>query len=965
MYLRNDIAATSSPLLTFSNGAVDIVAVHSSVENIVIAVIYRRPDDSTHNRPSNNHHFKPAIMALQNSINAISSTPDIIIGGDFNLPHTQWPDCAPMQSCPREEKEMTETLHNFSNELLLSQLVNKATHYQGNILDLVLTNNSDLVSDIEIQPSLRSISHHNLINISTQYKAPINIASVKPQRLSPLDKYNYHNKDTDWQAMKQSLGNNDWEEILRDKQPTEILDILYEKLLNCTESNVPLRQQPKNNQLSRSQRERNNLTRKRRRINKQYQKATSVGKKTKLYNELINIEIKLQKLANNSAQYKEKKACEAIQSNSKFFFSYANQKRKVKTSIGPLLNKATKNMTTDSKEMAELLADQYDSVFSKPSPEPQFLNPNVSQTIQEINITPEEIIDAIKELRPSSASGPDGVPAILLRNCSTELALPLSILWREIFRSSNIPEKLKFSLIPPIHKGGSKSEPANYRPVALTSHIIKVLEKVVRNKLVDFLESNGHMNDNQHGFRSGRSCLTQLLKHHDQIISLMEQHQNVDVVYLDFSKAFDKVDHNIVLAKAHNMGVQGKLLDWIREFLTNRKQSVVVNGSISSPRPVISGVPQGSVIGPLIFLILISDIDHNTLHSLIASFADDTRATKGLANETDAVDLQEDLFHIYQWSVTNNMEFNDLKFELLRYGTNTELKHNTSYISPTFKLIEEKDAVKDLGVTLSSDATFKQHINNVIESAKNMCSWILRTFTTRQKDVMITLYKSLVRPILEYASALWSPINKGDIQKLEQIQQSFIRKIKGISKDYHIALKQLNLYSLERRRERYIIIQVWKMLEGLAPNLNPSLKIQVNMQQRRGRTLHVHKLATTPSHLQQIKRQSIRCYGVKLFNSLPKAVRNITNTSTEKFKHALDKFLQCVADIPYLRSGVNNSSANSNHIYDSPTTNQSYNPISTTVEQNTTSQHLPPHQETQSESPLLRRLSTESLTTSC
>ena len=187
------------------------------------------------------------------------------------------------------------------------------------------------------------------------------------------------------------------------------------------------------------------------------------------------------------------------------------------------------------------------------------------------------------------------------------------------------------------------------------------------------------MNDNQHGFRAGGSCLTQLLKHHDHIISLMEQHQNVDVVYLDFSKAFDKVDHNIVLAKAHNMGVQGKLLDWIREFLTNRKQSVVVNGSLSSPRPVISGVPQGSVIGPLIFLILISDIDHNTLHSLIASFTDDTRATKGLANETDAVDFKEDLFHMYQCF----MEFNDLKFELLRYGTNTELKHNTSYISPT------------------------------------------------------------------------------------------------------------------------------------------------------------------------------------------------------------------------------------------------------------------------------------------
>ena len=243
-----------------------------------------------------------------------------------------------------------------------------------------------------------------------------------------------------------------------------------------------------------------------------------------------------------------------------------------------------------------------------------------------------------------------------------------------------------------------------------------------------------------------------------------------------------------------------------------------------------------------------------------------------------------------------------------------------------------------------------------------MSSWILRTFSTRQKDVMITLYKSLVRPILEYASALWSPINKGDIQKLEQIQQSFIRKIKGISKDYHIALKQLNLYSLERRRDRYITIQVWKMLEGLAPNLNPSLQIQGNMQQRRGRTLQVHKLANTPSHLQQIKRQSIRCYGVKLFNALPKEVRNITNTTTDKFKNALDRSLQCVADIPYLRSGVNNSSANSNQ-YVSPT-NQSYNPFTIeTAEQITASPSIHPTQETQGEQQLLRRLSNQSPTT--
>ena len=227
------------------------------------------------------------------------------------------------------------------------------------------------------------------------------------------------------------------------------------------------------------------------------------------------------------------------------------------------------------------------------------------------------------------------------------------------------------------------------------------------------------------------------------------------------------------------------------------------------------------------------------------------------------------------------MEFNALKFELMRYGIDTELKLLTSYISPSFNLIESKENVKDLGITMSSDCTFKTHINNIIASAKNMSSWILRTFRTRDPTIMLALFKLLVRPILEYSSVLWSPITKGEIQRLEEIQQSFIRKIAGISKIYSEALKELNLYSLERRRERYIVIQVWKMIEGLVPNLNntptSSLLQQTSINQRRGRTLQVHKLAATPSHLQQIKRQSVKCFGVKLFNSLPKYVRNITN----------------------------------------------------------------------------------------
>ena len=201
-----------------------------------------------------------------------------------------------------------------------------------------------------------------------------------------------------------------------------------------------------------------------------------------------------------------------------------------------------------------------------------------------------------------------------------------------------------------------------YRPISLTSNVIKIFEKIIKREVTSYLENNNLLNNFQHGFRKHRSCLTELIDYYNYILSsILEKNNNVDVIYLDFSKAFDKVDHQILLRKARNLGIGGKVIKWLEEFLTNRRQSVIVDGVKSNPTRVISGVPQGTVLGPLLFIIMINDICIN-IQSEIFSFADDTRVLRSIHSTTDNTTLQTDLNTIYNYALTNNLTFNENKF---------------------------------------------------------------------------------------------------------------------------------------------------------------------------------------------------------------------------------------------------------------------------------------------------------------
>ena len=367
--------------------------------------------------------------------------------------------------------------------------------------------------------------------------------------------------------------------------------------------------------------------RKRRKLVKKLSQSFHLHTRNKIKEKLIDIELLLQNSYNLSRKRQESRAISAIKDNSKFFYSYAKRFSRTKSRIGPLFDNNKNTFVDSNKEMADLLQNQYISVFSKieNTDHDQFIVRKEIPLMPKVTLSIEDIIEAIDTISFNAASGPDGVPATLLKHCKLAMAYPLLLLWNNCLKHGTTPLLLKTSDIAPIFKGGDQGEPSNYRPVALTSYITKLFEKVIRKRMVEHLETHNLFNNSQHGFRTGRSCLSQLLAHFDTINSLLERGYNVDTVYLDFSKAFDKVDHRILLTKLIGFGINKELINWISSYLTDRIQFVNVNGERSQSAEVLSGVPQGSVLGPLLFLLMIVDIDGEIKYAILSSFADDTR----------------------------------------------------------------------------------------------------------------------------------------------------------------------------------------------------------------------------------------------------------------------------------------------------------------------------------------------------
>jgi Reverse transcriptase (RNA-dependent DNA polymerase) len=395
----------------------------------------------------------------------------------------------------------------------------------------------------------------------------------------------------------------------------------------------------------------------------------------------------------------EKRLANTTTNNKRPFYNYVKKKARSNEGVGPLKSARGETITGEAA-MAEELNNCFSNVFTREdgTHAPAATQITTRTKLQRTFITSQKVRTQIKKLKKTGSAGPDGISSELLQECSDEISPILAALYRKSMNTSTVPAEWKQANVVPIFKKGAKQDPSNYRPISLTCVCCRVMESILKDDITAHLDRNNVISKSQHCFRAGRSCTTNLLEFMEPVTKACDQGKPVDIIYLDFAKAFDKVPHGRLLTEIAAAGIGGELYSWIKEWLTGRSQRVVINGSFSSWSPVLSGVPQGSVLGPLLFNIFINDLDSTvTANQLIKKFADDTKIGHVIAYNESAAELQSTLDRLHTWSTVWGMEFNVKKCHVLHVGRN-----NPAHV---YKLggqnLAATNSERDVGVQIS------------------------------------------------------------------------------------------------------------------------------------------------------------------------------------------------------------------------------------------------------------------------
>lgn len=583
-----------------------------------------------------------------------------------------------------------------------------------------------------------------------------------------------------------------------------------------------------------------------------------------------------------------------ILNNTKAFWSYLKSQN---STVGfPAKLKFNGVDSSDPKVIADLFADFFKSVFTI-SDDTTFNTPSrvISNNIviSNIEINSAIVFEKLIKLDEKKGAGPDDIPPIFVKNCGPTLSVPLSYLFQLSLSSGQFPSLWRSAYVTAIFKGGSREDVTNYRPISGLNCMAKVLESIVVDELLSNLYNS--LSEYQHGFLPGRSCQTNLCVYSHYLSTALDSGDQVDSIYFDFKKAFDRVDYNILINKLESFGVTDPLLTWISSYLRDRTQVVKFNGIISKEILVTSGVPQGSHLGPILFLVFINDLVNIFTNCQFLFYADDLKIFRIITNDHDCSLLQLEVNKILEWCLLNRMELNISKCKIISFSRKKSPILHPYFISRS--PLPRTSLMNDLGVIFDSELRFNEHISLITAKAFKMAGFIMRRcWEFSNIEVLMSLYFSLVRSHLEYCCVIWSPYYQIHIKRLERVQIKFVNfllyklRIDKRQFSHRDRLRLLNVDSLEKRRIFLTLMFGFKIISNniSCSDLLALINIRVPMHATRLNDMFLTNRSRT-----DIGRNNVMNRIMHLFNThIP---TNIDfNCTPVTFKKILISLLRCL-----------------------------------------------------------------------
>ena len=717
----------------------------------------------------------------------------VFIVGDFNLPHIDWS----IPSCTKNAPPSHQKFLDFCSLYSLTQCIDCSTHLKGNILDIMLCNHNAkniLLDNCVTAPPFNT--DHFLIQatVSCDRKTSTN---PDPLQTSYLDF-----KSGNYELISQVLLHSNWD--FCSASGVDLQDI-YDKFISILHQiiaeHIPLKSKKHHNFQPKKIR---SLLRHKKTLYRRYKVDKSLKSAYKQASKEYDQEV------NKWHDNFESKLC--MNPNSKKFYNFVNKKLKSSHIIPPLKNDQDSLIFSDLGK-ANIFNSSFQKFFTRDNGS-DFPEAPAQHHMPPFKILPSDVLRAGLKMKKKLSRTPEEIPSYFIARNISALLKPITAIFNICLLSNSVPNQWKSAFVIPVYKKGSRSDASNYRPVSLTSSLSRLFEAVILDKMMEHVQQYDLITPHQFGFLPHKSSCSQLLMCTHKWLRSYCESDVMNVLYTDFSKAFDSVNHRFLIKVLNQFGFNTQVINWLKNFLSGRMQQVCIGSSVSDPLDVLSGVPQGSVIGPFLFILFINSItDCLASENVgISMYADDSKFFSNSPN-----DLQISINLLKDWVERYQLKLAPHKCFILK--TKKKTVHDGSQFWIGDHPVDECPAVKDLGIYVSQDMDWSIHINHICHNASVKSYQLLKSIRSKNLWTLTKLFTTYVRPLLEYNSPVWSPHLEGDITSVERIQRHYTKKIfercNVPFSSYNDRLMKLNLLTLQNRRKLLDQILIYKLVNNI------------------------------------------------------------------------------------------------------------------------------------------------------